>query len=199
MTVVVLGFGAFLEVTDNPASHLATAVHGLGRRITIVGAEMPASYARGHAVAAEAMARHNPVLLLGVGVARGRTLAMVERTAFAEVSVADPDVDGDFGEIAGATAGATAGALTGALTGATAGPISLESPVATALAAALELPVSDDAGRYVCNAWLYRALRGGFPAAFLHVPPQGWPVEALIDGLERWATIRERRAFLAGA
>jgi hypothetical protein len=52
------------------------------------------------------------------------------------------------------------------------------------LALALGANVSDDAGRYVCNAWLYRVARG-FPApvGFVHVPPSGLDPAILLAGL----------------
>ena len=56
-----------------------------------------------------------------------------------------------------------------------------------ALAAALGVTISDDAGAYVCNAWLYGVLGGTtLPAAFLHLPDQGMDPDALLRGIAVW-------------
>lgn len=156
MTVAVLGFGPFLEVRDNPASRLARAVDG---RAGIVGREMPVSYRRSVAMAEECRAD----LIVGIGVARGRTEAAVERTAVRGWS--ESDLDGNLGDIDG--------------------PEERRSPLAEAFAAALGVPVSDDAGRYVCNGWLYRCLGLGLPVVFLHIPPDGFSAERLVDAIGR--------------
>jgi pyrrolidone-carboxylate peptidase len=61
-----------------------------------------------------------------------------------------------------------------------------------ALAEALGAGVSDDAGAYVCNAWLYAVTRGlpGVPVGFVHVPDQGMPEDQLLAGLARLVTAR---------
>lgn len=157
MTVAVLGFGPFLEVTDNPAARLARAVDG---RESIVGKEMPVSYRRSVAMAAACGAD----LIVGVGVARGRDFAAVERTARRGWS--EPDMDGDLGEIDG--------------------PEQRRSELAATFAAALDLPLSDDAGSYVCNGWLYRCLALELPVVFLHIPPEGFSGERLLRGIGSW-------------
>lgn len=161
MTVAVLGFGPFLEVTENPASRLARAVDGRG---PIVGSEMPVSYRRSLAMAAACGAER----IVGIGVARGRSHAAVERVAARGWTEAD--VDGDFGEIDG--------------------PEERRSELAEGFATALGLPLSDDAGRYVCNGWLYRCLGMGLPVVFLHIPPEGFSAEELVEGIERWRGAR---------
>ena len=52
-----------------------------------------------------------------------------------------------------------------------------------AFAGALGGVVSEDAGRYVCNAWLYRtvcALGSEIPVLFLHIPPAGFADQTLV-------------------
>lgn len=166
MVVLVLGFGPFGSVVDNPARRLALAVDGadLGG-VRIVGREMPVSYARSEALTLAAARETGARLVLGVGVATKRTAAELEAVARNVRLVADADVDGvslsDHGP----------------------GPEALGSPLAAPLAACLGVALSEDAGGYVCNGWLYRALRAGLPAAFLHVPPDGFPPERLVAGL----------------
>lgn len=65
--------------------------------------------------------------------------------------------------------------------------------------------LSRDAGRYLCNASYYRALRGDCPALFLHIPPlaqNGCRMTRLIEGAvdvadelmreARWAAARKK-------
>ena len=54
------------------------------------------------------------------------------------------------------------------------------------------LALSDDAGPYVCNAWLYGVLGGlaatgrPIPAAFLHVTAEGMDPDRLAAALVTW-------------
>lgn len=135
---------------------------------TIVGAEMPVSYARGWLTALEYIRRTQPIFTLGIGVAVGRVEGMIESTARNVASVALSDVDdravGDLGT----------------------GPLDIQSPDAEALAGALGFGVSHDAGEYVCNAWLFQMLRARQRVGFLHVPLEGVPADPLAEGLGRF-------------
>lgn len=179
---LVLGFGAFGEVVDNPARRLALGVDGLevdGLRIT--GREMSVSYRGCIAETAALVASERPDLLLGVGVARGRSEAMVERRGLLRLDPLLADVDGEQRSTVIAQ-----------------GPSEIwASPGAAALARAMGLVVSLDAGSYVCNAWLYEAARrfgSELPVAFLHIPDGGLPVSTLCTGLEAWWTEERARA-----
>ncbi len=171
MTVLVLGFGAFGQILDNPSSRLARAINGrtIGLKgVTVVGAEMPVSYARGWVTALEYIGRTQPIFTLGIGVAATRTAGMIESTARNVASVALSDIDdralGDLGT----------------------GPLDIQSPDAVALAAALGIAVSHDAGEYVCNAWLFQMLRARQRVGFLHVPLEGFHADQLAEGLGRF-------------
>lgn len=174
-TVLVLGFGPFLDVADNPAARLARAVDGReAGRLLVVGRELPVSYARSLEQTRSLVAEHHPVAVLCVGVARGRAAAAVE--CLAKNTAQGIDIDGRCPTtlIAG-------------------GPASLPaSSAAHALATALEVAESSDAGQYVCNAWLYRVQwesqraawgRPPLPVAFLHIPDQGFAPNRLLAGL----------------
>jgi pyroglutamyl-peptidase len=171
MVVLVLGFGPFGGVTDNPARRLALALDGrpLGSgRGRVVGREMPVAYDRCARVTMEAAKELAPAFVLGVGVAPTRSRAEVEAVAR---NVGDPtwaDVDG----------------IT--ITAHGEGPPVLRAADAAPLAEALGVGLSDDAGAYVCNGWLYRALRAGLPAGFLHVPLDGLAPEPVLAGLGRF-------------
>ena len=167
------GFGPFLDVDDNPAGRLAEAVNGacVGRW-SVVGEVMPVSYARAPALSAARARALDASLLIGIGVATQRSEVCVEARAVPEGHPEHADVDGVIlRRIAPDGAGAVAAT----------GPVE-------ALARALEGVVSTDAGRYVCNAWLYRtvrALRGEIPVLFVHVPPVGLQPARLLAALEQ--------------
>lgn len=64
-------------------------------------------------------------------------------------------------------------------------------------AAALDAEVSEDAGAYVCNAWLYQALGHlDLPTGFLHIPPAGMDAARLLRGLA--ALVAASRASATG-
>lgn len=175
---LLTGFGAFLDVKDNPSGALATALDGRvlrckGVHVQICAKVLDVKY---ESVAAETLlaARQiNAIGVLGMGVARSATAPRVERTGKAQC-------DGVTLDAAGQTRGLLGGVPT------------LQSAHSEALATALGLALSDDAGAYVCNAWLYGVLSGmqpparAIPVAFLHVPSSGWDPELLAAGLGTW-------------
>lgn len=168
--VLVVGFGPFMDVTDNPAARLARAVDGAQvGPYTVVGRVMPVSYRRAPEDVAALIEALSPVMVIGIGVARGRAVPMVERFGHRHASPNLLDVDRE--------------ALTDLEPG---GPERVESALAGPLAAALELAISEDAGDYVCNAWIYRVCRAtSLPTAFIHVPDAGLDPARLLRGLER--------------
>ena len=158
-TILVAGFGSFDDVVNNPSSAIATALDGcvLGD-VHIVGREMPVSYARSVDVSEMWVKTHHAVGVVGIGVAMERDRVTVERIGVRPSPSARKDIDGrpppPFP---------------------TDSPQRVESSVdADGLARLLDAEVGDDAGAYVCNAWLYQSqLRLDVPVAFLHVPPMG--------------------------
>lgn len=170
--VLVAGFGAFLEVQDNPAARLARAVHDPQGEPPVVGVEMSVSYARGPAEILALAAQLHPRMVLGLGVARGRTEATLERFACRGLDPSLADVDQVFRSLCDPD------------------PDAPERVQATLpldrMAAAMGCTLSEDAGRYVCNAWLYtigRALGSVLPVGFLHLPPQGMSADRLRAGI----------------
>ncbi len=170
----VTGFGSFLDVTDNPSARLATAVDGaVVAGIPVSGIVLPVSYTESLPTLRRALDTNGgfPTLLLGMGVARGTRRARLERTAVPDRE--GLDVDG-YVPAAPFRRGGRRHAR-----------IDIRR-----FATALDVDVSDDAGRYVCNAWLDDAL-AAFPhaaVAFLHVPDQGFPASQLLTGLARYFT-----------
>ncbi len=171
--VLVLGFGPFRDVVDNPAARLARAVDGVrveGR--PVVGEEMPVSYLRGPQSSVARIRQLDPVLVVGLGVANSRADVCVERLGRWVGADTQADVDGacwrpDPTE--------------------SAPPAVVEATLdVVAMAEALDARVSDDAGDYVCNAWLYRVVRavgGDLPVGFVHLPPRGMTPDRLLRGL----------------
>lgn len=171
MTVLVLGFGPFGSIVDNPASALARSVAGRTLRdgaVSIVGVEMPVTYETVPSFTLDWIERCRPVFTLGIGVAAGRAHAAVERVGRNRIATNRPD---HAGRVEPAEPG---------------GPDERVAAGVEALAAALGVPVSDDAGDYVCNAWLYRMLATGEASAFLHIPLDGLDPEQLVAGLDRY-------------
>lgn len=161
----MIGFGPFGSVTDNPSEHLARALDGRSQRgLTLVGASMPVSYARSLHVTEQLVATHRPDWVLGIGVAVQRERPMFERRGTA-LGCDRPDVDGVC------RPSAEGEHLSGL-------------PV-DALAAQLGHPVSEDAGTYVCNAWLHQAIArlAPLPVGFLHIPSSSVDPQALFEAL----------------
>ena len=158
--VVVAGFGSFDNVINNPSSAIAVALDGcvLGD-LQVIGREMPVSYARSVDVCEMWVRSTQAVGLIGIGVAMDRTEITIERTGVRPNPGAREDVDGRS---------------PGLMDAARCPPALLCSINVDHFADGLGGRVGDDAGGYVCNAWLYQALlRFEIPVVFIHVPPMG--------------------------
>lgn len=173
--VLVMGFGPFLDIQDNPATQLARSVDGrtLPDGRTIWGRVMDVSYARAPEQTLALCAELRPELVVGIGVARRRSVVTVETVGYRFPDGVTPDVDGcaprDLEE---------------------GGPeaVEMDAPAAR-LAAAVGGVVGRDPGRYVCNAWIYRttrALQGTIPISFIHIPPSGLMPTLLVRALAGW-------------
>jgi len=165
--ILITGFGPFLEVADNPTAAIARAVDG--RTVAghpVVGRVLPVTYAGGPPQVVALARALDPVLIVGLGVARSRARVSVERVGRRALGPA-PDAEGSCPADLGAGPEVVAATL---------------DPVA--LARALGADLSDDAGGYVCNAWAWVVpQRCAAPAAFVHVPPCGLDPELLLAGL----------------
>ena len=172
--VLVCGFGPFLEIADNPAAALARAVDGvlLSDGTPIVGRVMTVSYTRAPQETRAWVAALRPRALVGIGVARGRARVCVETRGTRLLSDSSPDAEG----VARTEMRPD-------------GPDdALLSAPAQALADALGAVVSDDAGRYVCNGWIYEValdLAAQIPCTFIHIPPSSLAPQILCSALDR--------------
>lgn len=169
--MLVMGFGPFGEVHDNPARRLALEVDGLvvGGR-PVVGREMSVSWRGCLAETLHWVQEVDPSVVLGLGVAVGRPGVSVERIGRRQVDARRRDALG--ARMSELEAG---------------GPeLVLASPGVEVLAMGLGAELSEDAGGYVCNAWLYQAMRAvgtSRRVGFVHLPVEGILINRLIDGL----------------
>ncbi len=170
--ILVTGFGSFPGVQDNPTKHLAQALDGaeIGG-VPVRGVVLEVVYAGLSDRLRELEEIHQPSLILGMGVSSVAQKPTVELLGVNEVSTA-PDASGVVPEGLGS------------------GPTELPVRLPHArFVRALDGVTSTHAGRYVCNAWLFTALRDlSAPAVFLHVPKSGLAVATLrraVDALWR--------------
>ncbi len=168
-TVIVAGFGAFEGVIDNPSAAIAEALDGctIGE-LCVVGREMPVSYRRSVEVCRMWIQSTQAVAIVGIGVAVSRQRVTVERTGRRPGPSGRPDVDGQTDP----------------------GCDEQLPPTVTStmdvgrMAEVLSADVGDDAGDYVCNGWLYQAVRQfDVEVGFIHVPPNGLDTGKLLLGL----------------
>ncbi len=158
---LVMGFGPFAAVQQNPAERLARAVHGATCRsgLRVEGAVMDVAWRRCWTQTRALVEAVQPQLLIGVGVAVGREQPALELRATNALAPDRADVDGATRDRVRAD-----------------GPAVLLATATLSAAERLGIARSEDAGRYVCNAWLYQAVDEapqGLPVAFLHVPNTG--------------------------
>jgi pyroglutamyl-peptidase len=167
--VLVTGFGPFLDVTDNPSGRLARAVDGrMAGAVEILGRELPVTFEGGPALAVSLAETFDTEAVIGLGVDRRTTTVDVEIRAY-NVG-AGQDVEGREARVLE-----------------DGGPPLVYANVdAVAFARALGGRVDDDAGRYVCNAWLYTVGRALIPqrkVVFVHIPATGLEPERLVSAI----------------
>jgi pyrrolidone-carboxylate peptidase len=172
-TLLITGFGAFGSILNNPAAALAQALNGRDLPgLQLVGHEIPVEYSRGPMQTIYLARSLGAIGVLGIGVAASRADPMIELFAS---RFPDPTLVDNKGIC-----------LEDLEPG---GPDRVESRLATRLAEKMRVGLSRDAGRYVCNAWLYRVSRAlPIPVAFLHIPASGMKPEQVLPALELFTT-----------
>lgn len=161
------GFGPFAGDDWNPSGVIAQRLEGErltrsdGCVVHVRGVVLPVSSVRLEGLLLPLL--EGVSAALGLGVAVGRTRVTLERFAFNEKTFRTADVDGACPEGEPIEHG---------------GPERLESslavePIARAWTNA-QIPAapSEDAGRHLCNQWLYTIRRKcpALPSGFVHVP-----------------------------
>lgn len=187
-TVLVTGFGPFPGVEHNVSGDLAPALAASARKsfshVRFVSAVLPVDWRRTPTAVDRLFQRHRPAVSLHLGVARSATGFRLETQAH---NACRPTID-SAGLLPPDEALIPAGAETRAATL----PV---TTIASRLAAeGLPVTVSRNAGGYLCNAVLYRALghaasgRSACRIGFVHIPASlsGPPLDfdqALFGGL----------------
>jgi pyrrolidone-carboxylate peptidase len=171
VNVVVTGFGAFRDVVENPSGRVARALDGrVVGRVSIVAAEVPVRYGAGPDAAVALAERHGAVAIIGLG--RHPTTEAPRVETVGHNAGSGTDTDGDEWTVLEPD-----------------GPARVDTSIdAATLAEAIAGTVTDDAGRYVCNAWIYRvtrALGARCAVGFVHVPPAGMDPEVLLAAIGR--------------
>jgi pyroglutamyl-peptidase len=202
--ILVTGFGPFPGVPDNPTARIARRLDGLeygGARVRAFVLDV--SYLRAaQQVRAAVEGRGWPAFVVHFGVACSADRVRVETVAINRKDASIADIDDHLGEAARIDDSHALDARVGTT-------IDAASLTAALNEQGVPAKVSDDAGRYVCNATYFQSLiwlaaEGvATPCVFVHVPdiepgsvdPSGaaWTDDRLFacgDGVLRWMVRR---------
>lgn len=163
--LLITGFGPFPGISDNPSGHFAAAVDGLViEGVRIVGRVIPVRWRDAWAHIEAHLAAHAPDALLMLGVAAERTRVEVELVG-RNINRSAVDAAGELPAAAEVVPG---------------GPADLPTRLPWRALTSAEVGTSSDAGAYLCNHVLYRALAvdpARLPCCgFVHLPAA--PTEA---------------------
>lgn len=168
MNILLTGFGPFRKVQDNPSARLVQALNGRScGPARLHGHVLPVTYEGGPTTAVRLARDLQAAMVIGFGVAVSSAVARVERKAVRRREGLD---------------------VTGQCPVLEEGPEEIYATADTArLARLLSIKVSEDAGQYVCNAWLYHVTQElSCPVCFVHIPPQGLAPERFQLALSRY-------------
>jgi pyroglutamyl-peptidase len=166
MRLLLTGFGPFPGVTRNPTQALVEGLNGrVCGGVTLSSVVLPVTYGGAIEETLAHVATLQPFAVLGTGVAVRRAKARVESTGRRRLG-GRPDAAGQPPDLVD-------------------GPDRVTSlwdvDRFTALLGAVR---SDEAGDYVCNAWLYGVQRAlSLPVGFLHIPEEGFEPDTLVHAL----------------
>ena len=171
MRLLLTGFEPFGTHQVNPSQLIAERLGGV---------VLPVSMQRTLGELERAIDRHEPAIVVGLGLAGLRTQIAVERVAINVLDFEIPDNDGVLveGEPIDPQ-GAPAWFST----------LPIKAIAAAWLADEIPSYLSNTAGTYLCNAVLYRACalgaERGFRAGFIHLPPlEHVPLERQLRAVE---------------
>jgi pyroglutamyl-peptidase len=167
--LLVTGFGPFPGIPHNPSAEIARRVAGSPRwRTHEVAAQaliLPTTYAALDEVLEPALAREAPDALLMIGVAGRARRVRIERRALNRASILSPDAGGWRPDRLTLRDGHSARSLRKH-------PVPLRAAMHRH---GIACSISQNAGRYLCNAAYYRALATPIPVLFVHIPKgQAW-------------------------
>lgn len=169
-TILLTGFGPFGDHTRNASGEGASLLNEElleAEGFRLVSATLPVQLEEAVAQLEELLAEHRPSAVLAAGIhADPEGPYRVELLAKNELHYEIPDTAGQLVRDAEVEAG---------------GPPQVVSTLPVAKlqlsleAAGFATELSEDAGRYLCNAVFYWLARQEAPAGFLHVPPTSSP------------------------
>lgn len=174
-TVLITGFEPFHGAHRNPSIDAVRAVaRDWDRTERLVARELPVAFGRAGALLDALLEEHLPDVVVGVGLAAGRTRLGLERVAVNLTDARIPDNDGVQPGDGPVVPGGPVAHLT---------TVPVKVALGRLTAAGIPTELSMTAGTYVCNAVFYRAAdhasrRPGVRAGFVHVPP-GLAVDTL--------------------
>jgi len=166
--ILVTGFEPFGGETINPSWDVAQALHGQqrgGAQITAV--QLPCVFAESLPVLRAAIRRHQPQVVLSLGLAGSRSAISLERVAVNLCDARIPDNAGAQPPGTPVVAGGPAAYFT---------RLPVKALVQRLQAAGLPAELSLSAGSFVCNQVMYGLLHAlrrqpGVLAGFIHLPP----------------------------
>jgi len=169
-TILLTGFGPFGEHARNSSGEGAELLHDEvleAEGFRLVAATLPVQLEKAQAQLEELMAEHRPSAILAAGIhSEPEGSYQLELLAKNELHYEIPDIEGNLVRNAEVESG---------------GPPQVVSTLPVAKiqlsleAAGFATELSEDAGRYLCNAVFYWLARQEAPAGFLHVPPTSSP------------------------
>jgi pyroglutamyl-peptidase len=163
--ILITGFEPFGGHQTNPSGLLAQRLDGrdvAGYRV--VGRLLPVEALALPAALAGAISEAEPDAIVGLGLAAGRTALALERTAVNLLDFEEPDNAGTILRETPVRENGAAAYFTN---------LPLSRILAAWHAAGIPGYVSDSAGTYICNQFLYEVLalnERSIPAGFVHLP-----------------------------
>lgn len=162
--ILLTGFEVFGGNSANPSEKLALRLDGewIGPA-RIAGRVLPVSIAKLDPALDEILAETKPVAIVALGLAEREATIRLETTGHNELDFRIADNDGKKRRGAIDKAGPAKRAAT----------LPLNAALKALLAAGIPARLSDDPGRFLCNAALYGLLAraGKIPCGFVHLPP----------------------------
>jgi len=161
--ILVTGFEAFGPHRSNPTQSLANRLDGeWAGDARVVGRVLPVSIGKIEAALDEVLEEVQPVAILALGLAGAESCIRLERTAHNALKFPFPDNDGK----------SPTGKILRGGPDTRSGTLPYPAILKRLLAAGIPARLSDDAGRYLCNAVLFHFLgrAGKRPCGFVHVP-----------------------------
>lgn len=165
-TVLITGFEPFLEFKRNPTEIIANELNGITvDSVKFVGKILPVEYDEAGKVLEEAIKAYSPNLIVGTGLASGRSKISLEKIAINYKHSESPDNAGKkvLGERI--TEGMPDGLFS---------RIHVEELVKILNSIGIPTEISFSAGAYLCNYVMFiisiESKKLGIPGGFVHVP-----------------------------